>query len=358
MSSTGAEEASEEGGHGAGPPISPEQFVNDLDALASYIIGRGLPLLMIGHYRWMIRYLASYFQQNSEFASLAVHIPFPSLITATVSFESGRRRLVQPAIILAAWQVANRLLQLIVSLVGRLLVSAVQSARAYARASALASPPLIAAIVIVFFSGDSWKILGQGFDWQFGALAGFFLLLSLAGVSDLASLSSRSTVSREDLDAMAADDPAARLASALAEVGYEIDGLVPLSWPGRVNALIVYALIITANFAVVGGLVSGALFLVGVIRINAALTHRLSGEPAHVLLHLPANMVITAALVSLSLTLGGLAVLSFAFVSLPNRRARVRFASTATAGLRRVLIAYAIYHAALDNTAKLTGIVT
>jgi hypothetical protein len=67
-------------------------------------------------------------------------------------------------------------------------------------------------------------------------------------------------------------------------------------------------------------------------------------------------MVITQELLSLSLTLGGLAILSFAVVSLPDRQARAAFADTATVGLRRVLYVYGVYQAALDNEAILTGV--
>jgi uncharacterized membrane protein len=75
------------------------------------------------------------------------------------------------------------------------------------------------------------------------------------------------------------------------------------------------------------------------------------------MLRLPVGgMVITQELLSLSLTLGGLAILSFAVVSLPDRRARAEFADTATIGLRRVLYAYGVYQTALDNEAILTGV--
>jgi hypothetical protein len=88
---------------------------------------------------------------------------------------------------------------------------------------------------------------------------------------------------------------------------------------------------------------------------SCKLTQQLSGAPAHVILHLPGNMVITQELLSLSFTLGGLAILSFAFVTLSDRRARPDFVSTASSGLRNVLLAFTVYQAALENEPPLTG---
>ena len=339
------------------PPLSPERFVNDMDALASYLAGRGLPLLITGHYIWMTRYLASYFKNNKAAAEISVGLSIPFFpVDLTVSFGPGLGRLAPPTIVLAVAQVFDRLWQLIRSLIARLAISAVLSARAYTRTNALASAPLIAAIVIVFFTGDSWKILGEGFDWQFGALLGFFLLLSVLGVADLRNLSSHFSGSPADLDAGAGAPSERSLSAALTHIGYELPATPQLPWLGMVNAIAIYLGIIIANLLLIAVLVSGALMIIGIIRINAALTRQLSGVPAHVLLRLPGNMVITQELLSLSLALGGLAILSFTFVTLPDRQARSNFTSTATSGLRRALFAFKVYQAAQDNEAVLTGV--
>lgn len=150
-----------EDGLGTGPPLTPEQFVKAMDVLASYVAGRGLPLLMTGHYRWMTRYLTAYFEHSDTPVSFTSGFPF---LGKAVSFGPGPGRVTRPAVILAIGQVAESMRQLIVSLAGRPIMSAVLSARAYIRTNAVAATPLIAVIVIVFLSGDSWKILGQGFD--------------------------------------------------------------------------------------------------------------------------------------------------------------------------------------------------
>lgn len=354
----GSSEVVQQSEANAVPPLSPERFVNDMDALASYLAGRGLPLLITGHYMWMTRYLSSYFKHSKAPAKISVglSIPFIPWVSFTVSFAPGPGRLGPPTIVLAVVQVFDRLWQLIRSLLVRLAVSATQSARAYTRTNALASAPLIAAIVIVFFTGDSWKILGQGFDWQFGALLGFFLLLSALGVTDLRNLNSHFFASPANLSADA-DAPSARsLSTALTRIGYELPTTPQLSWLGMVNVTAIYLGIIIANLLLIAFLVSGALVIIGMIRIDAALTRQLSGVPAHVLLHLPGNMVITQELLSLSLTLGGLAILSFTFVTLPDQRARSNFTSTATSGLRGALFVFTVYQAAQDNEAALTGV--
>jgi hypothetical protein len=338
--------------------LSPEQFMNDMDALASYLVGRGLPLLAIGHYRWMARYLTSYFKNSESKTSESMELTasFPFSVTFTVSFRPGEGRLLSPTIILVVVQVFDRLWQLVRSLVVRLAASAILSARDYTRNNAVASAPLIAAIVIVFFTGDSWKILGQGFDWQFGALLGFLLALSILGAADLGNLSSHFSASQADFSAGSGSTSANTLSAKLTRIGHELPAGPKLSRLGAINVTAIYLGIITANLLLIGFLVSGALTLIGVIRINAALTRQLTGGSAQILLRLPGGMVISQELLSLSLTLGGLAILSFTFITLPNRRARSHFASTATSGLRRVLIAFTVYQAGRINEAALTGV--
>jgi hypothetical protein len=220
----------------------------------------------------------------------------------------------------------------------------------------LASAPLIAAIVIVFFTGDSWKILGQGFDWQFFALMAFFLIFSLLGVADLRNLKSHFSVSPEDLGTKMSDPSVLSLSRALTDLGYELPRAPKISRLAMINTTAVYLGIITANLLLIGFLVSSGLVLIGLIRIDAGLTLQLSGVPAHVILRLPGKMVIKQELLSLSLTLGGLAILSFVFVTLPNQKGRSDFVSTASSGLRNVLLAFAVYQAALKNEATLTGV--
>ena len=352
----GSLDAAQQPGPNVGPLLTPERFVNDVDAVASHVVGRGLPLLITGHYRWMTRYLTSYFESAKVPQSITVGVSGPLPVSVKFPFNAPRGRLGPLTRSLAAAQVFDRLWQLISSLVVRLAVSAGLSIRSYLRTNALASAPLIAAIVIVFFTGDSWKILGQGFDWQFFVLLGFFLVFSLLGVANPRNLKSHFSISPADLGVKMRDPSVLSLSAALTSIGYELPHTPKLSKLAMINATAVYLGIITANLLLIGFLVSGGLVLIGLIRIDADLTRQLSGAPAHVILHLPGNMVITQELLSLALTLGGLAVLSFSFVSLPNREARSDFASTASSGLRNVLLAFTVYQAALENETSLTGV--
>lgn len=338
------------------PPLSPERFVNDMDAVASHVTGRGLPLLITGHYGWMARYLTSYFESAKAPQNITIGVSGPLSASVTFSANAERRHLGPRTRSLATAQVFDRLWQLIRSLVVRLAVSAGLSIRSYVRTNALASAPLIAAIVIVFFTGDSWKILGQGFDWQFFALLGFFLVFSLLGVADLRNLKSHLSVSPADLGTKMRDPSVLSLSVALTNLGYELPHAPKVSRLAMINTAAVYLGIIMANLLLIGLLVSGGLVLIGLIRIDADLTRQLSGAPARVILRLPGSMVITQELLSLSFTLGGLAILSFAFVTLQNREDRSNFVSTASSGLRNVLLAFTVYQAALENEAPLTGV--
>jgi hypothetical protein len=126
------------------------------------------------------------------------------------------------------------------SLIVRLAVSASLNIRSYVRSNALASAPLIAAIVIVFFTGDSWKILGQGFDWQFFALLGFFLVFSLLGAADLRNLKSHFSVSPSDLGGKMRDPSVLSLSAALTDLGYELPHAPKVSRLAMINATAVY----------------------------------------------------------------------------------------------------------------------
>ena len=46
----------------------------------------------------------------------------------------------------------------------------------------------------------------------------------------------------------------------------------------------------------------------------------------------------------------------FVFVTLPNRKARSEFVSTASSGLRNALLAFTVYQAALEYETPLTGV--
>jgi hypothetical protein len=352
MSSPEGERQAETGGPA---PLSPERFVNDMDELASYLTGRGLPFAAVGHYRWMARYLAAYFDDGPKRAlaqlEVGVHL---GPVGVTVPFGPGSR--LPAGLVFAAAQVLTRAWQLARSLFVRLLMSAGHAALEYTRGNAVASAPLAAAIVIVFFAGDSWKILGQGFDWQFGALLGFFLVSSVLGLANVRHLTAKLPATDEDLDALTAFPARDELAQALAGLGCPVPAAPPLSLAGKANAALIYLGIVAANLLLIAFLVVAALVLIGAVRINAALTADLSGQPAKVLLPLPGGMVITQQLLSLALTLGGLAVVSFTFVTLPDRDARARFAASAVSSLRKVLVAVSVYQAARAHEAALTGV--
>src|ERR1700679_1843209 len=120
MSSPEGERQAETGGPA---PLSPERFVNDMDELASYLTGRGLPFAAVGHYRWMARYLAAYFDDGPKRAlaqlEVGVHL---GPVGVTVPFGPGSR--LPAGLVFAAAQVLTRAWQLARSLFVRLLMSA------------------------------------------------------------------------------------------------------------------------------------------------------------------------------------------------------------------------------------------
>jgi hypothetical protein len=328
-----------------------------MDATASYAARRGFPLLIVPHYLWMRRYLNAHFSANPESASVTVVLPgvfglwSPRVQLGPVGALAGTKTRLG---LLVALQVIGGAYETFRTLLGDMARNAARSAQTFAKQNLAATPALIATIIIVFLTADAWKILGQGFDWQFLALLGFFLLLGAIVASDYRHRRRYLATPRKDFRRLVSETPAKPPAERLERLPTP-PGSVILSRPFHVNVSLVYVGMITVNLVVVAVLVALALTVVGVVRIDAEKTKQLTGESAHVLIGI-GDQVLTAELVSLSLTLGGLAALSFTVSTLASTKARADFIRKVTVGLRRVVVAYATYVAAMEREEELTGV--
>ncbi len=366
----------------AAAPMSPQAFVRRVDETARYIAGRGLPLLVPGHYLRMARYLRDNLQPESPVTASLIPsipvvrrlkvlipvVPLPKVLILVVRrlkmlLRSSPGGVALPVLLAAIIVLVGLIFQFVIIVTSRLVISALQAIRDVARTSVSAVPALVATIVIVFLSGDTWRILGQRFDASFGVLAGLFVFVGLCVLGNFGRVKDNLKIDKRESEfakMIHESTPTAELVAAISHVGAlpSEDVYDRLGWLGRVNVFIVYVGMLLGTLIAIMGCVAASLIIVGVIRIDQATTAHLMGEhKAHVLWHLPVgHMVLTRELLLLSLSLGALAALSYVVISLQDSQARACCRRTATAGLRRVLAAYAVYNAAWDHQDELTEV--
>jgi hypothetical protein len=251
-------------------------------------------------------------------------------------------------------------------------------------------PPLITALVVVYITGDAWRILGGGFTPRFFCIVTVFLLSSLIflikfrgywekdfdiGESDKATKDDLLDKIEHDLrgepetmqfsresagDAPGVQQPDADDSSEwvqfnkLIDLGAEPLPLVkPAHFGLRVCHYCAYVAVSLFSLIVIALAVSASLVLVGLVLISAKETKALA-QSVHVYLTLPGNFVITGQLVSLSLTLGAFAV--FFLVAGLHADDRKELMDNALALIRRAFVVYSVYSRAHDHAAEWTGI--
>jgi hypothetical protein len=215
-------------------------------------------------------------------------------------------------------------------------------------------PPLITAVVVVFVTGDAWRILGTGFTVRFAVLVVLFLLASLLFLVRWNCW--------DDIDAKPrqADKLLAGIKHKRPEAFQKFRHCgtepTPIVRPRRLGAIWIYtgywmlcafALIIAALF------VSAALIIIGVILINKSETKTLA-DAVHVYQTLPGGVVITKQLLSLSFSLGAFA--AFFLVAAQRPTDRRAFMRDVLLRYRRVLLVYSIYCRAHDQAPDLTDV--
>lgn len=250
-------------------------------------------------------------------------------------------------------------------------------------------PPLITAVVVVFVTSDSWRILGTGFTPRFFGLVTLFL------VSSLIFLIRFKGYWEKDFDI---DESDATLAIVLDEIKHELQykqeagqpsqratdnvasaqrhdvndvsewqqfhGLIelganplPLVKPARRELRIchycAYVAVSAFSLITIALAVSASMILIGLILINANQTKDLA-QSVHIYLTLPGHLVITRQLVSLSLSLGAFATL---FVVAGQRTEdREELMDNALALIRKAFVVYSVYGRAHDHAAEWTGV--
>lgn len=251
-------------------------------------------------------------------------------------------------------------------------------------------PPLITALVVVYITGDAWRILGAGFTPRFFCIVTVFLLSSLIFLikfrgywekdfdideSDVATMAELRNRIKHDLQSEPGTMQSSRQGANNAPGVQQPDADSPSEWEQfhnlidlgakplplvkpahlglRVCHYCAYVAVSLFSLIVIALAVSASLVLVGLVLISAKETKALA-QSVHVYVTLPGNFVLTAQLASLSLTLGAFAV--FFLVAGQHAEDRKELMDNALALIRRAFVVYSVYSRAHDRAAAWTGI--
>jgi hypothetical protein len=345
--------------------ISPDRFLADLNCAAKYIFEQGLPFFVSGHIKFMRKYLKAWGEQAGiEAVGDAFYVldTFAAIMRLRNVFNlvTGFVRSVASS----AWLALSKSIRIV--------------------------PPLITALVIVYLTGDAWRILGAGFTLRFFCIVTLFLLSSLfilirfrgywekdfdVDESDVALMDDLLDKIKHDLQnkreavqssANAAngaggdgqhgphDPPAWEQFHNLVDLGAEP---LPLIRPSnnrlRISHYIAYIAVSAFSLVVITLAVSASLIIVGIVLISARETRDLA-HATHIYLTLPGHFVVTRQLVSLSLTLGAFA--TFFLVAGQRPEDRKQLMDNALELIRKVFVVYSVYARAHDQAKAWTGV--
>jgi hypothetical protein len=211
-----------------------------------------------------------------------------------------------------------------------------------------ALPPLLAVLLFLSLTQETWRAFGDLEGWRYGAvLIGFGVL---AGVILLvASAASAPSWVPEPGPALA-ERARTTPAAALVDRGVE-PAAPPLDPIARVNLAVALLVTLALRVLVVGGVVGGAFFLFGLLVVDEPLTEEWVGSGPNVFLSISIagrEVVVTEALVRVAIVLGTFAALYFSAVALGDARNRASFLDDVLERFRRVMAAWSYYRGARE----------
>jgi hypothetical protein len=311
--------------------MTPKDYLIDLNKTAQYVFTRGAPFFVRSHYKFVKNFIAK-----------SQDLP----VGAISPKDLGRGELQRSGL----WAFAIRPLFTILPF--QLFLSSVSSGWIVIRKGIRTAPPLITAVVVVFVTGDAWRILGTGFTLRFVAFVSSFLLASLLFL-----------IRRhywKDIDA--SEDEAAALLQAIGRPMkfFELMQLgaqaVPIQPPrrlsGRVCVYLGYLLLTAFALIVVAAFVSSCLIVVGLILVDARETRVLAHSVT--VYKAVGNVVLTRQLVSLSCSLGAFA--AFFLIATQRPEDRKAFMDNVLYKLRQAMLVYTIYCHAHDRAFEWTKV--
>lgn len=207
-----------------------------------------------------------------------------------------------------------------------------------------ALPPLLAVLLFLSLTQETWRAFGPLEGWRYGAvLIGFGLLTAVILLVGLRAERAELASPRPgpELAKRARRTPAA----ALVERGVE-PAAPPLDRIERVNLAVALLVTLGLRVLVVGAVVGAAFFIFGLLVVDEGLTEEWVGGPPNVLLSLSVagrEVVVTEALVRVAIVLGTFAALYFAAVALGKGENREDFLDDLLERFRRVMAAWSYY---------------
>jgi hypothetical protein len=343
------------------PPWPRGEYLSDLHQTAVYAVSRGMVPLLVPHIRFLVKFTNAWLETEKgeegekEDKQDRAGKAAGALMDGWPRWTRWTRRPI------AKWLVARQLpngavlVLVLLPYIASLAVvvpaqigwSVLKSFWDVVRRGVRGVPPLITAVVVVFVTGDAWRILGTGFTVRFRVLVAVFLLSSLLFLVrwtcwddiDLTEAQAKELlagVRRTNLDRF--NKFMDRGAGPTPIVRPPISGTIWIY--ASYWLLCAFALVITALF------VSTVLIIIGVILISKSETMTLANS-VHVYQTLPGGAVITQQLLSLSFSLGAFA--AFFLVAAQRPVDRKVFMKNTLRRFRRDLVVYSIYCRAHDK---------
>lgn len=240
-------------------------------------------------------------------------------------------------------------------------------------------PALIAILIVMFATGDAWRLFGLESAWRCSILlaiivaAGIFFMTTgfrgwIAkdgwrtvvgyspdeGANILASWA-KGTPAKDfattDIKPALPDDQSP--ADLVKEYGLMGRYVSELGLGKNMNKLL--SITVAADVVAVFFWVSLTFVIVGIVAVSEATTKALTGGPVDVIWHLNLlgiSFVMTRQLLFVSMVLGAIAALTFSAASVQDASSRRTFSEYALGNVRRVLAAYAYYYGGLAELLK------
>jgi hypothetical protein len=226
-------------------------------------------------------------------------------------------------------------------------------------------PALFAILVVVFITGDAWKLFGTESSWRFLALILLIGVMSITATiisfkgpeGSWRNVTGYSLEGTKLLSSWADKTPARKLKAA------HVKPLLPpapsADSQDEVNSLIrmhekcisvLYMVTIISHVIAAAFWISCTFILIGLTAISQSMTRELSNSAPDVLVHFSIagqSFVITRQLIQVSIVLGGIAALTFASGTLQDTEKRHIITDNALIDLKRALGALAYYYGAI-----------
>jgi hypothetical protein len=368
-------------------PRTPAEVIAAIEGhLFRSLLGRGLIVSLIPHYRYRLmrqlsrdsdksysdihllpvpglRWLCWRVEAQGDFAIVSM----PSLrilekiirrqLRVRLKFDEGRALLLRALVILSKVLAAG--LTIIFVSPYYIVWAGLRALSATFRLALTATPILLAILVVVFTTGDAWRLYGDEPLLRFGALTLVILVVAVLALYRVvvdqgggwrhmvATMAQRKSMRPE----LVVKTKAADLADAgVTPTDITHDGLWKLH---RYNVYVLFWLTIFGQLVAVALWISLMFIILGAIIVTkSAASELLMGQPDVLWKFsiLGQNFMVSQQLVLLSVTLGAVAALTFATLGLQDKNSRQDFFDRSLADLRQGLAMLSYYIGGVNDS--------